>query len=106
MFIIMCCYLNFSCPVDKACRSRTNVTFRIGSAEGEPVLEEKFIAEAAKLKMIQLKGHRYKSLLVSWMGNFRVDHDFQSISISSLKFHFYTCSICVKEVIWVNICLK
>ena len=49
----------FSCPINKNCRSRVNVPFRIGSAEGEDVLEKKFIEKAAEKGMIQLKGHRY-----------------------------------------------
>ena len=48
----------YSCPVDKSCRSRMNIAFRVGSAEGNDILEEKFLSEAAKLGMIQLKGHR------------------------------------------------
>lgn len=48
----------YVCPVDKACRSRMNIAFRVGSAEGNDILEEKFLSEAAKLGMIQLKGHR------------------------------------------------
>lgn len=48
----------FQCPVDKSCRSRTNVPFRIGPEEGCDVLEKKFIDMALEKGMIQLKGHR------------------------------------------------
>lgn len=41
--------------VDKACRSRTTIPFRIRCDEG---LEKKFLAEAEAAGMIQLKGHR------------------------------------------------
>jgi len=48
----------YSCPVDKNCRSRTNVPFRIGSEDGCDVLEKKFVDMAIEKGMIQLKGHR------------------------------------------------
>ena len=48
----------YVCPVKKTCRSRTNVPFRIGSAEGCDVLEKKFLEQASEKGMIQLKGHR------------------------------------------------
>ncbi|WAR25444.1 SERC-like protein [Mya arenaria] len=48
----------YVCPVNIDCRSRMNVPFRIGSAEGCDVLEKKFLDQAAELGMIQLKGHR------------------------------------------------
>ena len=48
----------FSCPVDEQCRSRTNVPIRIGSPEGDEALEKKFLDEAAKSGLVQLKGHR------------------------------------------------
>ena len=35
-----------------------NVTFRIGRAEGDPALEEAFIAESKEAHMLGLKGHR------------------------------------------------
>ncbi|XP_014245429.1 probable phosphoserine aminotransferase isoform X1 [Cimex lectularius] len=44
----------YICPVKDAVRSRMNVPFRISKTE----LEEEFLKEAKKLKMIQLKGHR------------------------------------------------
>ncbi|XP_067938538.1 phosphoserine aminotransferase-like [Watersipora subatra] len=48
----------YHCTIDKAHRSRVNVTFRIGGANGDEALEKKFLEEAANLHMIQLKGHR------------------------------------------------
>eukprot|EP01025_Chloroclados_australasicus_P015684 TRINITY_DN1755_c0_g2_i1.p1 TRINITY_DN1755_c0_g2~~TRINITY_DN1755_c0_g2_i1.p1 ORF type:complete len:410 (-),score=62.47 TRINITY_DN1755_c0_g2_i1:416-1645(-) len=45
----------YNSPVDPAVRSNMNVPFTIPS---NPDLEKEFIAEAAKLGMIQLKGHR------------------------------------------------
>ncbi|KAL1315967.1 phosphoserine aminotransferase 2, chloroplastic-like [Arachis hypogaea] len=44
----------FRCPVDKSVRSLMNVPFTLEKAE----LEVEFIKEAAKEKMVQLKGHR------------------------------------------------
>lgn len=54
----------YSCPVEKSCRSRTNVTFRIGSEEGCDVLEKKYVDMAIERGMIQLKGHRYKTFIL------------------------------------------
>lgn len=48
----------YVCPVDPTYRSRMNVPFRIGSVAGDDALEKKFLAGAAALKMLQLKGHR------------------------------------------------
>lgn len=45
-------------PVDKNCRSRMNVTFRIGSAEGDEMLEKLFVTEGEKRGLTSLKGHR------------------------------------------------
>ncbi len=44
----------YRCPVDKACRSRMNVVWRLPSEE----LEEKFIKEGKAKGMLGLKGHR------------------------------------------------
>ncbi|KAJ4876877.1 hypothetical protein Rs2_41895 [Raphanus sativus] len=44
----------FRCPVEKSVRSLMNVPFTLERAE----LEGEFIKEAAKEKMVQLKGHR------------------------------------------------
>ena len=41
--------------IDKSCRSRTTIPFRI---RNDDALEKKFLAEAEKAGMIQLKGHR------------------------------------------------
>lgn len=46
------------CPIDENCRSRMNVPFRIGGPSGNEELENKFLVEAEKLQMYQLKGHR------------------------------------------------
>lgn len=45
----------YNSPVDPAARSQMNVPFTIPS---NPDLEKEFISQAAKLGMIQLKGHR------------------------------------------------
>ncbi len=44
----------YRCPVEKDCRSIMNVVWRLPT----PELEETFIKEAEKLRMIGLKGHR------------------------------------------------
>lgn len=44
----------YSCPVDRSCRSRMNVVFRLPNEE----LEKKFSEEATKQGMIGLKGHQ------------------------------------------------
>ncbi|KAL3887362.1 hypothetical protein ACJMK2_027304 [Sinanodonta woodiana] len=44
--------------VDKGCRSRMNIPFRIYRPEGDEFLEKTFIVESEKLGMIGLKGHR------------------------------------------------
>lgn len=46
----------YSCPVDKGCRSRTNVPFQIKG--GDEALEKKFLEEAKKVKLYTLAGHR------------------------------------------------
>ncbi|XP_036952782.1 phosphoserine aminotransferase [Acanthopagrus latus] len=48
----------YVCPVDTACRSRMNVTFRVGKKEGDEALEKKFVEGASKRGMMALKGHR------------------------------------------------
>lgn len=48
----------YYCPVDPSCRSRMNVPFRVGSAEGNENLEKEFLKGAESQGMIQLKGHR------------------------------------------------
>lgn len=48
----------YSCPIDRNCRSKINIPFRVGGPSGNEELEAKFIEEAEKLKMYQLKGHR------------------------------------------------
>lgn len=52
-------FLVFSATVDPHCRSRMNVPFRIGGPDGDEALEKKFLEEASKRGMIQLKGHRW-----------------------------------------------
>jgi len=46
----------YSCPIDKAFRSRTNVVFRING--GDEALEKLFLSGAEQRGMVQLKGHR------------------------------------------------
>jgi phosphoserine aminotransferase len=62
----------FSCPVDVASRSLMNVVFRLPSE----ALEDKFVAEAKKNRMVGLKGHRsvggiraslYNAVSVEWV---------------------------------------
>lgn len=48
----------YSCPIEKASRSRMNVVFRIGGKDGDESLEKVFLKGAEELKMLQLKGHR------------------------------------------------
>ncbi|XP_029019730.1 phosphoserine aminotransferase [Betta splendens] len=48
----------YVCPVDRICRSRMNVPFRIGKKEGDDALEKEFLDGASKRGMISLKGHR------------------------------------------------
>lgn len=44
----------YRCPVERACRSIMNVVFRLPT----PELEQRFVEEAAKERMVGLKGHR------------------------------------------------
>jgi phosphoserine aminotransferase len=46
----------YSCPVEKASRSKMNVVFRV--AGGDDSIEEKFAAEAAAASMVGTPGHR------------------------------------------------
>uniref|UniRef100_A0A4W3HY03 Phosphoserine aminotransferase n=1 Tax=Callorhinchus milii TaxID=7868 RepID=A0A4W3HY03_CALMI len=48
----------YVCPLASNCRSRMNIPFRIGNANGDDALEKEFLNEAAKCNMISLKGHR------------------------------------------------
>lgn len=61
----------YRCPVEKDSRSLMNVVFRLPS----PDLEDRFVAEAKKAKMVGLKGHRsvggirvslYNAVSVEW----------------------------------------
>lgn len=45
-------------PVAKNARSKMNIPFRIGSAEGDEALEKEFLKGAEARGLIQLKGHR------------------------------------------------
>ncbi|XP_013165132.1 PREDICTED: probable phosphoserine aminotransferase [Papilio xuthus] len=45
-------------PVAKNSRSKMNIPFRIGSSEGNDVLEKEFLKGAEARGLIQLKGHR------------------------------------------------
>jgi phosphoserine aminotransferase len=62
----------FRCPVEKPYRSTMNVVFRLPSE----ALEEQFVSEAKKQKMVGLKGHRsvggirvsiYNAVGVDWV---------------------------------------
>ena len=62
----------YRCPVEKRSRSVMNVVFRLPSE----ALEEKFVAEAKKHRMVGLKGHRsvggirvslYNAVSVAWV---------------------------------------
>ena len=46
----------YACPVNKDCRSRMNVPFTIKG--DDEALTKKFLGDAAKLKLVQLAGHR------------------------------------------------
>merc|ERR1719274_119728 len=46
----------YTCPVDKSCRSRTNIPFVIKG--GNDALEKKFLEEAKKQNLYTLNGHR------------------------------------------------
>ncbi|XP_067867068.1 phosphoserine aminotransferase-like isoform X4 [Heterodontus francisci] len=48
----------YVCPVDVKCRSRMNVVFQIGGTDGNNVLAQTFLDQAAEVGMISLKGHR------------------------------------------------
>lgn len=48
----------YSCPIKPDVRSRMNVPFRVGKNGGDEKLECKFLEEAEKRSMYQLKGHR------------------------------------------------
>lgn len=48
----------YACPIDENVRSRINIPFRVGGPQGNESLEAKFLEEAEKLNMFQLKGHR------------------------------------------------
>ncbi|MEI7893820.1 MAG: 3-phosphoserine/phosphohydroxythreonine transaminase [Myxococcales bacterium] len=62
----------YKCPVDVASRSLMNVVFRLPSE----ALEEKFVSEAKKQRMVGLKGHRsvggirvstYNAVSIAWI---------------------------------------
>jgi phosphoserine aminotransferase len=46
----------YTCPIDKSCRSRTNIPFVIKG--GNDALEKKFLEEAKKQNLYTLAGHR------------------------------------------------
>lgn len=48
----------YTCPVEKAYRSRMNAVFRVGVGGGDEALEKEFLKGAEALGMVQLKGHR------------------------------------------------
>ena len=48
----------YALPVDPACRSRCNVSFRVGPADQREKLEAEFLKEAESKGLLQLKGYR------------------------------------------------
>lgn len=86
----------YCCSADKGSRSRMNVTFRIGGVDGDPALEEAFVAETKAAHMLGLKGHRsvggiraslYNAVtveetqkLAELMKNFHVKHFVENVS--------------------------
>jgi len=48
----------YHCPIELGYRSRMNIPFHIGTAQGVEKLEKLFLAEAENRSMISLKGHR------------------------------------------------
>ncbi|XP_014678100.1 PREDICTED: phosphoserine aminotransferase-like [Priapulus caudatus] len=48
----------YVCPIEDKFQSRMNITFRIGSGKCTDELEKRFVQEAGKVGMKQLKGHR------------------------------------------------
>nr|XP_022901604.1 probable phosphoserine aminotransferase [Onthophagus taurus] len=79
----------YSCPIDANCRSRMNVPFRVGGAEGNEALEEKFLAEAQKLNMHQLKGHRSVGGIRASLYNAVLYSDVQGLVNFMLEFKKY-----------------
>jgi phosphoserine aminotransferase len=63
----------YRCPVDKDSRSLMNVVFRLPTE----ALEEQFVADAKKAKMVGLKGHRS-------VGGIRVS-TYNAVSLDSVK---------------------
>jgi len=62
----------YACPVERGSRSLMNIVFRLPSE----ALEERFLGEAKKLRMVGLKGHRsvggirvsaYNAVAVPWV---------------------------------------
>lgn len=47
----------YNCIIEKPFRSRINVTFRIGDADGDGALENEFLKDAEASQLRQLKGH-------------------------------------------------
>jgi len=86
-------------PVEPTARSRMNIPFRIGSKEGDQVLEKLFVDEASKRGMKSLKGHRsvggirvsiYNAIsvnevetLVNFMEEFQKEHSVRNLPSSS-----------------------
>jgi len=76
----------YSSKIDKNCRSRVNIPFRI--AGGDDALEKKFLDESAKRGMLQLKGHRsVGGIRVSLFNAIRLDEakDFVSFMLEFQK---------------------
>jgi len=77
----------FHCPVEKNVRSRMNVPFRIGSAEGIEELEKKFLKQAEDEGMIQLKGHRSVGGIRASLYNALSVSDAEQLANLMLKFY-------------------
>ncbi|KAM7360263.1 phosphoserine aminotransferase [Cochliomyia hominivorax] len=77
----------FYCPVDVNVRSRMNIPFRIGSAQGNESLEKTFLAKAESEGMIQLKGHRSVGGIRASLYNAVTIEETQKLANLMLKFY-------------------
>ncbi|CAH1252462.1 PSAT1 [Branchiostoma lanceolatum] len=77
----------YFCPVDKAARSRMNITFRIGSPSGDETLEKRFLEEAQKHGFVSLKGHRSVGGLRASLYNAITAQDVDTLVSFMKEFH-------------------
>lgn len=78
----------YASKVNENCRSRVNIPFRVGGIDGNTDLEKKFLDEAAKRGMLQLKGHRsVGGIRVSCFNAIKIDEaqDFVNFMIEFQK---------------------